>query len=131
LLDILAGEVYNNKMTLAEKIKKYTKPGQEHEIDGLIIKGMVVKLIDAILDAGYIPFITSGFDATGEGHLPGSTHYKGLAIDYVVLTKKGEVLSCSSLQESFAVKLGFWTQDEFANPSSASTGGHIHADWRG
>jgi hypothetical protein len=116
------------KMNLTQKIQTYATSGARSEIDGLIIKQMVSALIDAVTNDGNIIVITSG--SSSSGHNPGSSHYVGLAIDYYVTDPYGNLLP-SPQQEGYAADCGFWTLDEFLYPSAASTGGHIHAEYRG
>jgi hypothetical protein len=101
-------------------------PFAQSGVGGLQIKQMVSMLIDSVEAGGNVIYITSGY-ATG-GHNSGSSHYIGLAIDYQIDGPNG--ILPSPQQEEYAKRIGFWTLDEFLHPSAASSGPHIHAEYR-
>lgn len=85
---------------------------------------------------GYRVLITSGWST--KGHVEGSKHYKGLAVDFVLLfheqdhwnEKYPDLLTIKSIIY-LAEKYKCLLLDEYKNPSSAASAPHFHLQYEG
>lgn len=81
---------------------------------------------------GYRVFITDGF--ANSGHNPGSLHYIGKAIDFVLL-KEGtwEEMRLTEKETenitALAKQYDFRFINEYNNPSAMATAGHYHIEY--
>jgi len=103
-------------------------------IKGLIIKQLAFKFLQEVEKKTKLRvLITSGAEEITK-HSPDSYHYKGRAIDFVLLNTKFEVTyskELSKIVENIANEYNLFCLDEWKHPTLYTTGGHWHIHYVG
>ena len=85
---------------------------------------------------GYRTLITSGYSTAG--HVEGSKHYKGLAVDFVLLSEKNGKWVEKYPKPEMRAQMKFLCEkykclllDEYKTPSNKASGPHFHLQYEG
>lgn len=110
--------------------------GKYEDIKKLMVKQKMFEFLAAVEEKTKTRvYITAGYEQTG--HNPGSKHYDGLAVDFVLLTEPywaevtgDELNKIYKIIQQEADRNKLWLLNEYKQKTKKTTGGHLHVEYR-
>lgn len=110
--------------------------GKYADIKKTIIKQKLFTFLSAVEEKTKTRvYITAGWESGG--HNPGSKHYDGEAVDFVLLREPfwaevvgDELNKIYNIINQEASRNSLWLLNEYKKKTKATTGGHLHAEYR-